>query len=127
MVINRSTIRLMIRLNNYRVQNEETLNIAGVLYNCLIYMDDKILLSKIMHFHMQCVLLRSKRLSLLGLYTFLKAMELTTVFLLWVLLLDKTAFNRADFQKSAEDIKSEGEIKEYSEAIIQKVLEEFNV
>lgn len=127
MVINRSTIRLMIRLNNYRVQNEETLNIAGVLCNCLIYMDDKILLSKIMHFHMQCVLLRSKRLSLLGLYTFLKAMELTTVFLLWVLLLDKTAFNRADFQKNAEDIKSEGEIKEYSEAILQKVLEEFNV
>lgn len=127
MVINRSTIRLMIRLNNYRVQNEETLNIAGVLCNCLIYMDDKILLSKIMHFHMQCVFLRSKRLSFLGLYTFLKAMELTTVFLLWVLLLDKTAFNRADFQKNAEDIKSEGEIKEYSEAIVQKVLEEFNV
>lgn len=92
-----------------------------------IYMDDKILLSKIIHFHMQCVLLCSKRLSLLGLYTFLKAMELTTVFLLWVLLLDKTVFNRADLQKNAEDIKSEGEIKEFSEAIIQKVLEEFNV
>lgn len=36
-------------------------------------------------------------------------------------------FNRADLQKNTEDIKSEGEIKEFSEAILQKVLEEFNV
>lgn len=49
------------------------------------------------------------------------------VFLLWVFFLDKIVFNRVDFQKNVEDIKLEGEIKEYFEVIIQKVLEEFNV
>lgn len=49
------------------------------------------------------------------------------VFLLWVFFLDKIEFNRVDFQKNVEDIKLEGEIKEYFEVIIQKVLEEFNV
>lgn len=49
------------------------------------------------------------------------------VFLLWVFFLDKIVFNRVDLQKNIEDIKLEGEIKEYFEVIIQKVLEEFNV
>lgn len=49
------------------------------------------------------------------------------VFLMWVFFLDKIEFNRVDFQKNVEDIKLEGEIKEYFEVIIQKVLEEFNV
>lgn len=76
-----------------------------------------------MHFLMQCILLEGKRLSLLAFYTFLKTMELTTVFLLCVLLLDKTAFSKADLQDSA---KAE-EIKEFSEAILQRVLEEFKI
>lgn len=54
-------------------------------------------------------------------------MGLTTVFLLCVLLLDKTAFSKADLQKNAKDIKSEGEIKEFSKAILQRVLEEFKI
>lgn len=54
-------------------------------------------------------------------------MGLTTVFLLCVLLLDKTAFSKANLQKNAKDIKSEGEIKEFSKAILQRVLEEFKI
>lgn len=49
------------------------------------------------------------------------------VFLLWVFFLDKIVFNRVDLQKNVEDIKLEGEIKEFFEVILQKVLEEFNV
>lgn len=49
------------------------------------------------------------------------------VFLLWVFFLDKIVFNRVDLQKNIEDIKLEGEIKEFFEVILQKVLEEFNV
>lgn len=49
-------------------------------------------------------------------------MGLTTVFLLCVLLLDKTAFSKADLQKNAK-----GEITEFSKAILQRVLEEFKI
>lgn len=49
------------------------------------------------------------------------------VFLLWIFFLDKIVFNRVDLQKNVEDIKLEGEIKEFFEVILQKVLEEFNV
>lgn len=54
-------------------------------------------------------------------------MGLTTIFLLCVLLLDKTAFSKADLLNNAKDIKSEGEIKEFSKAILQRVLEEFKI